>query len=134
MARDAEWAGRALTAPWGGFLEDWDRQAVLQGRCVSPPAERGLLESRRIAVARGFTSWSLGKQADLRSDLAELDLPVVWVTGLQDKKFNALADEVWPLMPDAFHLEVQGSGHRVPWQAPGEFSSCVEHLLDMANR
>ena len=134
MARDAEWAGKVLTAPWRNFLEEWESQAVLEGRCIAPPADRGLLERRRAAVARGFTSWSLGKQADLRNDLAGLKLPVVWVTGRRDEKFHALAEEVWPGMPTAFHLSVGDSGHRVPWEAPGEFASCVEHVLDLVNR
>ena len=134
MARDAEWAGKALAAPWRDFIEAWESQAVLQGRCACPPAERELLEERRVAVARGFTSWSLGKQDDLREKLAGLDLPLVWISGRKDRKFNSLAGELWPCMPEAFHLEVAESGHRVPWQAPREFASCVEHLLDLANR
>ena len=134
MAGDAEWAGRALTAPWRDFVEEWESQAILQGRFISSLGDRGPLEKRRIAVARGFTSWSLGKQADLRDDLAALDLPIVWVCGQRDGKFNALAGEIWPGMPRAFHLEVSGAGHRVPWEAPGEFANCVEHLLDLVNR
>ena len=54
MAADAEWAGKALTAPWVEFLEQWESQSVLQGTCMVSPADRRHLESRREAVARGF--------------------------------------------------------------------------------
>lgn len=134
MAADAEWAGKALTAPWVEFLEQWESQSVLQGTCMVSPADRRHLESRREAVARGFTSWSLGKQADLRSSLQEVAQPVVWVSGVRDHKFTVLAEELWAGMPNAFHLGPVEAGHRVPWEAPDDFAHCVEHLLDIANR
>ena len=134
MVADAEWAGKALTAPWVEFLRQWEAQSVLQGKCIVPPADRIHLESRREAVARGFTSWALGKQADLRSSLEKVERPVVWLSGVRDCKFTALAKELGAVMPKAFHLGPLDAGHRVPWEAPDDFAEVVEHLLEMINR
>ena len=134
MAADAEWAGKALTAPWVEFLRQWEAQSVLQGECIVPPADRIHLESRREAVARGFTSWTLGKQADLRSSLEKVERPVAWLSGARDCKFTALAKELGVVMPKAFHLGPLDAGHRVPWEAPDDFAEVVEHLLEMINR
>ncbi len=134
MAADAKWAGKALTGSWMNFLSQWEAQSVLQGKCVDPAADRRHLESRREAVARGFTSWTLGKQADLRSSLQKVERPVVLVSGARDCKFTALAEELSVVMPNTFPMGPLDAGHRVPWEAPEDFAQCVGHLLDMINR
>ena len=134
MAVDAEWAGKALTAPWAEFLRQWEAQSILQGKCIVSPADRIDLEGRRKAVARGFTSWTLGKQADLRSSLEKVERPVVWLSGVRDRKFTILAEELRGVMPDALHLGPLDAGHRVPWEAPDDFAGVVEHMLEMINR
>lgn len=134
MGADAEWAAKILTGRWDKFLNEWESQPVLQGMCKAPLADRSNLRDRQIAVARGFTSWSLGKQQNLRNSLKDIDKPVVWLAGKRDQKFASLADSVWSQMSDSYLLGPLDAGHRVPWEAPEEFSLCVEHLLDLINR
>lgn len=134
MVADAEWAAKILAGKWDSFLREWENQPVLQGACKVPLTDRSNLRDRQDAVARGFTSWSLGKQRNLRSSLQSIDRPVVWMAGKMDRKFADLADSVWVEMPDSYLLGPLDAGHRVPWQAPEEFLLCVEHLLDMINR
>ena len=134
MAADAEWAAKILSGGWERFLNEWENQPILQGHCKSPLADRSNLRERQVAVARGFTSWSLGKQQNLRNSLKDIDKPVVWLAGKRDQKFASLADLVWSQMSDSYLLGPLDAGHRVPWEAPEEFSLCVEHLLDLINR
>ena len=134
LSNDAEWAGKALAAPWDEFLAQWESQGILQGRCMAPLADRAQLEVRREAVARGFTAWSLGRQADLTALLEAVERPVIWLSGSRDHKFKSLADRVWMQMPDAYQLGPLVAGHRVPWEAPDDFADCVEHLIDLINR
>ena len=134
MAADAEWAAKILAGKWDSFLEAWEAQPVLQGQCETPLADRSILRERQVAVARGFTSWSLGKQENLRSLLASITRPVFWLSGSRDPKFVSLTDSVWKEMPDGYLLGPVKAGHRVPWEAPEEFLQCVEHLLDVVNR
>ncbi len=134
LANDAEWAGKALTAPWSEFLAQWESQVLLQGRCRAPLADRAQLEARRAAVARGFTAWSLGRQADLTGLIGRTERPVIVLSGSRDYKFTSLAGRLWMQMPDAYQLGPLESGHRVPWEVPDDFAHCVEHLIDMINR
>ena len=134
MALDAEWAGKALTLPWAEFLRQWEAQSVLQGTCVVPLADRIALESRREAVARGFTSWSLGKQADLRSSLKKVDCPVAWLSGERDRKYTILAEELRGVMRGGLQFGPLDAGHRVPWEAPDDFADVVEHMVERINR
>ena len=73
--------------------------------------------------------WSLGKQEDFRAGLAQLDLPVLWLTGKRDEKFTALAAEVVPKMPQGRHVTVMKAGHRVPWEDPECFCEAVGIFL-----
>ena len=134
LSNDREWADKALTAPWSEFLAEWESQGILQGVCMASLADRAQLEVRREAVARGFTAWSLGRQADLTPLLETVERPVIWLSGLRDQKFKNLADRVWPQMPDSYQLGPLAAGHRVPWEAPDDFADCVEHLIDLINR
>ncbi len=134
MAVDAEWAGKALTLPWAEFLRQWEAQSVLQGTCAVPLADRIALESRREAVARGFTSWSLGKQADLRSSLKKVDCPVAWLSGERDRKYTILAEELRGVMRGSLQFGPLDAGHRVPWEAPDDFADVVEHMVERINR
>ena len=134
MATDAEWATKILAGGWEKFLNEWENQPILQGHCKSPLADRSNLCERQVAVARAFTSWSLGKQKNLRDSLRDIDRPVFWLAGKRDSKFSSLADSVWLQMPEGYLLGPIDAGHRVPWEAPEEFLLCVEHLLDLINR
>ena len=132
MAEDAEWAGRALVGDWNDFLEHWEgrmRSGALGVEAEAGWGDRRLLQPRRQAVARSFMDWSLGKQEDLRNDLAMVRCPVLWVTGARDEKFTTLGREAAGLLPNA-HLEpVPGTGHRVPWEQPDHFVELVHGFL-----
>jgi len=128
--RDAEWSAMALKGEWGEFLENWEGQGVLGGR--GEMADRGKLKERRVAVARSFIDWSLGAQRDLSPELKEIECPVLWMTGEDDKKFAELAKLAVPAISDAMHCVVSNSGHRVPWEKPEEFVRlCREFLLHL---
>ncbi len=130
MARDAEWAGLALTAEWSAFLNRWDRQEVLlevdlnKGMESQRPS-RSKLVNRRRAIARSFMEWSLGKQGDLRASLDKVLCPLLWISGEKDEKFSLLAKDVVSLIENGEHLVIPNSGHRVPWEVPEEFEQAV---------
>lgn len=123
MARDAEWAGLALTADWPQFLDKWQNQSVL--RSTIEPGPRGQLVNRRRAIARSFMEWSLGKQADLRPGLTNLQTPILWLTGRDDEKFTRLAADLVPTLRQGRHHIVPDCGHRLPWEAEDVLADLV---------
>jgi 2-succinyl-6-hydroxy-2,4-cyclohexadiene-1-carboxylate synthase len=131
MARDAEWAGKALVGDWDEFLKEWEGQAVLnpEGAGMEGFGDRRNLKIRRQAVARSFMDWSLGKQADLRTRLEALSLPLVWVTGERDSKFTELAEGLVPRLARAQGVVVEDAGHRLPWERGEEFVALVERFV-----
>lgn len=134
LAKDAEWAGRALRArpeDWLEFLELWNGQGVLGGTAPEglEMKDRGPLKMRREAVARSFMDWSLGGQEDLLNELGGLDLPVRWVVGAEDEKFAALGERAVSFLPKGELCRVAEAGHRVPWEKPEEFAALVQKLV-----
>jgi len=129
VAKDAEWATGAFSGSWQKFLADWNSQGVLEGEMVGRLGDRNRLEPRRVAVARGFMEWSLGKQEDLGPRLGEIECPVLWLTGERDARFSALAEEAIPLISNGLHRVMSGAGHRVPWDAAEEFAQLVHEFV-----
>ena len=130
MGQDAEWAAMALTAPWAQFVAKWNTQGVLRPQEeLTGWADRSVLENRRQEVVLSFMHWSLGKQEDLRSRLAGVQCPTLWVSGSEDEKFGPLVAECAGLVPGGEHKIVAGAGHRLPWEKSEDFGQIVEDGL-----
>lgn len=129
QVKDAEWATKALSRDWGGFLDEWNSQDVLSNKSTESSelglGDRRMLGPRRQQVARSFMDWSTGVQDDLRVELKRIASPVLWVVGDEDEKFKAIGQEGVNLLPRAELSCVEGSGHRVPWEQPKVFANKV---------
>ena len=124
--QDAEWSALALKGEWSDFLKQWNAQGVLEG---GEMPDRSALKDRRASIARSFVDWSLGEQENLRDRLQEIECPVLWVTGEDDKKFTQIAHQCMPHLPQGEHVIIPGCGHRVPWQGPEQFTHVVRGFL-----
>lgn len=129
--QDADWFVKCSDGDWKTFLNEWQAQDILQsnGYQLLEWGDRKLLQSRRRAIARSFIDWSLGRQRNLRSDLARIKVPVLFLTGGRDEKFTELARNCVAEIPDATHQIVADCGHRVPWEQSGVFSHSVRAFV-----
>jgi 2-succinyl-6-hydroxy-2,4-cyclohexadiene-1-carboxylate synthase len=115
-AADAGWASMALAGNWQDFLTKWNAQPLLGGSMRDPRAS-GSLVMRRREIARSFVDWSLGAQQPLWERLHEITVPMLWVVGENDIKFQALAERAVAIIPHATLAIAPDAGHRVPWDA-----------------
>ena len=127
-AADTEWATRALTGDWQGFLDAWNAQPILGGN-LRDSSSSGSLVMRRREIARSFVDWSLGAQDPLWERLHEIKIPVLWVAGEEDPKFLELAERAVSRIPRARLAIAPLSGHRVPWEAEPWLAEHVAHFL-----
>lgn len=127
LENDLCWARKALADDWQDFLAEWHAQPVFARGSFEP--DRSGLESRRQAIASAFERWSLGRQGNLLPRLAEVQIPVLWVNGSLDEKFVRLGAQACEVLPNGEHVVVDGCGHRVPWEAPEEFSHLIKQFL-----
>ena len=124
---DLRWAEKARTMDWGAFLAEWHAQAIFAGGGFEP--DRSGLEPRREAIAAAFDRWSLGRQSDLLPTLRQVEIPVLWITGARDEKFSEIGAAACAALPRGEHVMFEGCGHRVPWEAPQQFSELIMQFL-----
>ena len=139
LPQDQSWAGRFLREPWSDVMTAWNAQAVFRSATFQFRVERADrpldfgkssdIKSWREQIALGFDVWSLGRQDDLRPLLPSVHCPVLFLTGVRDEKFTALAAGGCALMPHAHHIIIPGAGHRTHLDQPGIVSVEVARFL-----
>jgi 2-succinyl-6-hydroxy-2,4-cyclohexadiene-1-carboxylate synthase len=111
----------------GPFIERWlqgplwatlSREAAgIEHRLANSP--EGLASSLRLA--------GTGVQLPIWDRLADLDVPVLVVTGDRDEKFTALGDRLAAAIGrNATRARQPDAGHAVPWEQPSAFVDLVD--------
>jgi len=111
-ASDAAWAQRFESEDFDSVMRDWNAQPVLAG-----PA---LARTRDDYDPRALREWSSGTLPAVASRLHELTIPTLWIAGARDSKYVAEAHRGASLAHGRVAI-VDHAGHRVPWEASGEF-------------
>ncbi|QJQ96368.1 MULTISPECIES: 2-succinyl-6-hydroxy-2,4-cyclohexadiene-1-carboxylate synthase [Halomonadaceae] len=137
LAHDESWAKCFEQAPLAETLADWYRQPVFAD--LGPIAREQLIKQRLDndpqAVAFMLRATSLGHQPDLSAWLARTTLPVGYVTGHRDHKFQQLAQRVDLLGDTIRHWTLEG-GHNLHASQPERFTQVLRewlHLTDIQN-
>jgi len=110
LEHDHQWAKRFITDPWDQLINDWNQQSVFD---ADQPLVLNEQNFDRTKLYRMMTQWSLGTQSNLRSQIADLDLPILWVSGENDVKFRKLAEGVTLSHPHSKFWIAPQVGHRV---------------------
>ena len=99
-----------------------NRGAFLTGAAYAP--EDPASGHCKLMAASAATGWDIAYQ--------DLALPVLTVTGLQDRVFfdRAVVEELRARLPDARHIEWPDAGHLLPQERPERLA---EALIDFAN-
>ncbi len=124
---DLAWAERFLKDDWGSLRDDWNSQPLF--RFASVQAEKCEFEYSRFALSHALQAGSLANQKDLRAELSLLELPLLWISGEQDARFEKLMREAVALNPRFQGRCVSGAGHRVPWDQSDAFRQILFDFL-----
>ncbi len=122
---DEMWSRRFAQDSWETVLRDWNAQKSLQappadGAPESIPLRRDEHDFDRGLLSRAMRSWSLARQADLRSAIHECPVPLTFVNGGLDTKFRELVAQL-AMTRSQSHIVIPNAGHRVPWDQPSAF-------------
>lgn len=123
---DALWADDFIHAPWEAILAKWEAQAVFKTSTYR--FERNECNYSRSQLAHCLTDYSLGMQEDLKPEIAELNLPILWLTGQSDEKFSMIAGSVVLKHQQSKKIALPG-GHRIPWESEMKFKKAVYDFL-----
>jgi 2-succinyl-6-hydroxy-2,4-cyclohexadiene-1-carboxylate synthase len=124
---DKNWAERFCEEDWESLMQSWNAQGVFcdDDFCFDRREEEYDREELSSVLLRG----SLAKQEELFDKIAQLPLPILWITGEKDKRAQDMAKKVSFAHDLSAIVQVDGAGHRVPWSQPHLFISTVNNFL-----
>jgi 2-succinyl-6-hydroxy-2,4-cyclohexadiene-1-carboxylate synthase len=128
---DDEWlASKVETVGVAEFVRNWLTQPLFAGLNEDSAGLQARLENTEAGLATSLRLAGTGAQEPLWARLAELDMPVMAVTGAHDEAFTLRAEEMVDLIgTNATVAVVPGAGHAVHLEAPDSFLAAVRPFL-----
>lgn len=127
LAKDQQWSHKFRDQNWDNLLNEWNALPVFCGR---KPAYSVLEQDvSRTQIAQTFLKFSKGYQADLRPQIQDLTLPILYLSGQEDLKYGQIGQTLAKHCPTVTHQAIANAGHRVPWENPQAFLLAIGHFL-----
>lgn len=129
---DEIWADKIENMGWEQLVSDWNRQPPFLGDPSPNPMNEA--DFSRDVLAQAMRRWSLGNQENLKRELEELPLPVLYVAGANDAKFAQLAKALRFKEPRSNIWIAPESAHRVPWRQSKKFTLQFLNFVQRVDR
>lgn len=129
LKKDQKWAQKFLKEDWKVLMNEWNRQKIFD----SDPFQFSRFEKdyQRQQVAKMLVNLSLGTQENLKEEIQQLPMPILWMTGKNDFRFSREASELKFNSEKSKWLNVEKAGHRVPWVEPEQFLKQVKDFMNL---
>jgi len=134
LQKDEALASSILEHGVPAFVDAWEQLPLFATQRAMPAERRARQRAIRLGndplgLANSLRGMSTGAQPSLWERLPELKIPVLLITGSEDAKFNAIADEMMPLLPYAQRVIISGAGHTAHVEQPAQFDEAVTRFL-----
>lgn len=116
------------------FVDRWERLPLFASQTGLPEQVREEIRRRRLGnsppgLAGSLRTMGAGVMEPLQGKLASLSMPTLLLAGSLDEKYCSLAETTGALLPDASVDIVEGAGHAIHIERPGEWLRRVETFL-----
>lgn len=130
-ASDARWAQLLREAGMATFIQAWEAQPLFASqnhatRSALEAQRRGRLGLDPRAMAQVLLQTSLSVMPAFWSELPTLGIPVRWITGSLDEKFQELARRAQALTPRGSLVTIPACGHNPLLEQPTELARHLE--------
>jgi 2-succinyl-6-hydroxy-2,4-cyclohexadiene-1-carboxylate synthase len=132
LKHDEEWAERFLNQNFQKTLEKWNAQPVFQGSLAEP--ERKESDFNRRQLADCLTRWSVGQQEDFRPFLKQTSVPILYLSGEKDSKYQQIGDALAASNSKITHKVIANAAHRVLLDQPESVAGEVCRFLSDVGR
>jgi 2-succinyl-6-hydroxy-2,4-cyclohexadiene-1-carboxylate synthase len=130
---DEKLAKHLREEPFNNFLSYWYNQPLFQTMDQTSTRFATLLKRRGNhdpnGLALSLEQIGTGAMPSLWDKLPQIEVPVMFVAGEKDAKFNRLAGEMANLCPRGRATIIQGAGHNVHFERPAEYSRALIDFL-----
>jgi 2-succinyl-6-hydroxy-2,4-cyclohexadiene-1-carboxylate synthase len=119
----------------GAFVEYWARIPLFASQQRLPVALRQRLRDQRLqnrphGLANSLRGMGTGVQPSLWDRLSALTVPVLLLTGEDDDKFDAIAQQMATRLPNARHQTIPQAGHTIHLEQPEAYWATVGAFLN----
>ncbi len=128
LRNDQEWAQKFLNENFEKTVQKWNQQAVFQGSQKEP--ERLENQYNRRQLADCLVEWSVAKQENFESFLGNPTVPILYVSGKSDSKYEAIGKKLSAQNRKIQHGSVMQSGHRVIFDQPGDLAQRILEFIE----
>lgn len=123
LKRDKVWSNNFLHDNWENLMQGWNSLPVFCGR---QPAYSVLEKDfSRTKLSKAFQLFSKGCQIDLFPHLQNLNIPVLYISGVEDSHYCQVGQKLARHCSSINHQIIFHAGHRVPWENKNVFVSAV---------
>ncbi|MFN8380064.1 MAG: 2-succinyl-6-hydroxy-2,4-cyclohexadiene-1-carboxylate synthase [Anaerolineae bacterium] len=134
LTKDEKLADSIMELGVQAFVDSWEKLPMFASQSAMSVDRYALQREIRLAndplgLANSLRGMSVGAQPSLWDRLGELQIPVLLVTGTEDAKFNAIADEMMTLLPHAQRRNIPHASHTVHIEQPVQFDEAVTDFL-----
>ncbi len=131
---DTTLAAEIESTPWASFVDRWMNLPLFRsqhrlGDDALAHSRAVRLDNDRAAVAASLRCLGTGSQPSYWKDLSKLSLPVLLVTGEEDAKFHAIADEMQRRIATSTRATVPAVGHTTHLEDPDGFLTALTTFL-----
>jgi 2-succinyl-6-hydroxy-2,4-cyclohexadiene-1-carboxylate synthase len=127
---DDKWVRLMKEGVFEQFLRTWYAQPVFSSLAQKPAILEKIIKRRRSndpkGLVRALEVFSVGSQTPLWDHLPSLALPVLLITGEQDKKYVDLITDMATKIPASTVVILPDAGHNVHMERPEDFA---EHII-----
>lgn len=116
------------------FVDAWENIPLFESQKRLPESVRQEIRTERLTQCESGLAGSLrgigtGMQPSNWLFLAQIDIPVLLITGSMDEKFCKIATDMTALCKNAQHVIVNDVGHAIHVENPAEFATIVKKYL-----
>ncbi|MCC5843128.1 MAG: alpha/beta fold hydrolase [Verrucomicrobia bacterium] len=124
LALDQERADRLRSIGLPAFTDWWYTLPLWDGS--SPPPER---HGDPEALAAALTTFSSGRQPDMRTWLRTTSCRVLWLAGERDRAYAKQSKEVERIAPRVYVVRIPDAGHNIHRDQPDRWHEAVRNFL-----
>jgi 2-succinyl-6-hydroxy-2,4-cyclohexadiene-1-carboxylate synthase len=130
VAADDELAGQIERSGTVAFLERWLAQPMFATLTLDAADLEARMDNSPAGLAGALRRLGTGAQEPLWDRLGELEMPVLLVTGQEDARFCALAEQMaGAIGPNAQVVALAAAGHAAHLERPASFGRLLAAFL-----
>lgn len=127
-------AGKIIGDGLVSFVDYWEANSLFHSQRNLPVVKQQTIREEKLAqseigLSNSLRGFSTGVQFSYWGKLAQINIPVMLVTGELDKKFCTIARLMQKSLPNALWKEVKGVGHAIHVENPKFFATIIEEVI-----